>query len=36
MGKYSIDEISQIEGVVIKAIDDVPNGVGVINNYPHL
>ena len=32
MGKYSIDEMSQIEEVVLKGIDDVPNGVGVINN----
>jgi small GTP-binding protein len=31
-GKYSIDEMSQIEEVVLKGIDDVPNGVGVINN----
>ena len=36
MGKYSIDEISQIEGVIIKAINDVPNGVGVINNLSTL
>jgi small GTP-binding protein len=36
MGKYSIDELSQIEGVVLKAIDDVPNGVGVINNLSTL
>ena len=36
MGKYSIDEVSQIERVVIKAIDDVPNGVGVINNLSTL
>jgi len=36
MGKYSIDESSQIEGVVLKAIDDVPNGVGVINNLSTL
>ena len=36
MGKYSIDEVSQIEGVVIKAIGDVPNGVGVINNLSTL
>jgi small GTP-binding protein len=36
MGKYSIDEFSEIEGVVIKAIDDVPNGVGVINNLSTL
>jgi small GTP-binding protein len=32
MGKYSIDEMSQIEDVVLKGIDDVSNGVGVINN----
>jgi uncharacterized protein len=31
-GKYSIDEMSQIEEVVLKGIDDVPNGIGVINN----
>ena len=31
-GKYSIDELSQIEEVVLKGIDDVSNGVGVINN----
>jgi hypothetical protein len=36
MGKYSIDELSQIEGVVLKAIDEVPNGVGVINNLSTL
>jgi small GTP-binding protein len=36
MGKYSIDELSQIEGVVLKAIEDVPNGVGVINNLSTL
>jgi small GTP-binding protein len=36
MGKYSIDEFSQIERVVLKAIDDVPNGVGVINNLSTL
>ncbi len=36
MGKYSIDESSQIEGVVLKAIDDVPNGIGVINNLSTL
>jgi len=36
MGKYSIDELSQIEGVVNKAIDDVPDGVGVINNLSTL
>jgi small GTP-binding protein len=36
MGKYSINELSQIEGVVLKAIDDVSNGVGVINNLSTL
>ncbi|MBW4257646.1 GTP-binding protein [Methanobacterium sp. YSL] len=36
MGKYSIDEISQIERVVLKAIDDVAEGIGVINNLSTL
>ena len=36
MGKYSIDELSHIEGVVLKAIEDVPEGVGVINNLSTL
>jgi small GTP-binding protein len=36
MGKYSIDEFSQIEGVVLKAIDDIPDGIGVINNLSPL
>ena len=36
MGKYSIDELSQLEEVVLKAIDDVPDGVGVINNISTL
>ncbi|MBZ2164584.1 ATPase domain-containing protein [Methanobacterium spitsbergense] len=36
MGKYSIDELSHIEGVVLKAIEDVPDGVGVINNLSTL
>jgi small GTP-binding protein len=36
MGKYSINELSQIEGIVLKAIDDVSNGVGVINNLSTL
>jgi uncharacterized protein len=35
-GKYSIDELDQIEGIVLKAIDDIPNGVGVINNLSTL
>ncbi len=36
MGKYSIDEFSQIEEMVLRAIDDIPNGVGVINNLSTL
>ena len=36
MGKYTIDEFSQIEEIVLKAIDDIPNGVGVINNLSTL
>ena len=36
MGKYSIDELSKIEEVVLKAIDDVSDGVGVINNISTL
>ncbi len=36
MGKYSIDELSQIEEIVLKAIDDVSDGVGVINNISTL
>ena len=36
IGKYSIDELNQIEGTVLKAIDDIPNGVGVINNLSTL
>ena len=36
MGKYSIDELSQIEEIVLKAIEDVPDGVGVINNLSTL
>ena len=36
MGKYSIDELSHIEGIVLKAIEDVPDGVGVINNLSTL
>ena len=35
-GKYSVDEINQVEGVVIKAIENIPNGVGVINNLSTL
>jgi small GTP-binding protein len=36
VGKYSIDELSQIEGVVLKAIEDVKDGVGIINNLSTL
>ena len=36
MGKYSIDELSHIEGIVLKAIEDIPDGVGVINNLSTL
>jgi len=36
MGKYSIDDFSQIEGIMLKAIDDVADGVGVINNLSSL
>ena len=36
MGKYSIDDFSQIEEIVLKAIDDVADGVGVINNLSTL
>jgi len=32
MGKYSIDEYSQVEGTVLKAIDEIPDGIGIINN----
>lgn len=35
-GKYLIEEYSQIEEVVLKAIKDVPNGIGVINNLSML
>jgi uncharacterized protein len=35
-GKYSIEDYSQIEQVVIDAITDVPDGVGVINNLSTL
>jgi small GTP-binding protein len=36
MGKYSINELSQIEGIVLNAIDDISDGVGVINNLSTL
>lgn len=35
-GKYHIKDYSEVEEVVIKAIGDVPNGVGVINNLSTL
>lgn len=35
-GKYSVEEYSQIEKAVLKAIDDVQDGVGVINNLSTL
>lgn len=35
-GKYSIEDYSQIEQVVVEAINDVPDGVGVINNLSTL
>ncbi len=35
-GKYSIEDYSQIEQIVIDAITDVPDGVGVINNLSTL
>jgi small GTP-binding protein len=31
-GKYSINDLNQIDETVLKAIEDIPNGVGVINN----
>jgi uncharacterized protein len=36
VGKYSINEISQMEDVVLKAIDDTSDGIGVINNLSTL
>ncbi|WP_236951108.1 ATPase domain-containing protein [Methanobacterium subterraneum] len=35
-GKYGIEDYSQIEEVVLKAIADVPDGLGVINNLSTL
>jgi KaiC/GvpD/RAD55 family RecA-like ATPase len=32
IGKYSINDLNQIDETVLKAIEDIPNGVGVINN----
>ena len=36
LGKYSIQDYSQIEEVILEAIDDVQEGVGVINNLSTL
>jgi small GTP-binding protein len=36
IGKYSIDEINQTEEIIIKAIEDIPEGVGIINNLSTL
>jgi len=36
IGKYSIDEINQTEEIILKAIEDIPNGVGIINNLSTL
>nr|WP_319372565.1 ATPase domain-containing protein [uncultured Methanobacterium sp.] len=35
-GKYAIEDYSEIEEVVNKAINDIPDGVGVINNLSTL
>jgi small GTP-binding protein len=35
-GKYTIEELTQVEETIIKAIDDVSNGIGVINNLSTL
>ena len=35
-GKYAIEDYSEIEEVVTKAINDIPEGVGVINNLSTL
>ncbi|HMK54634.1 MAG TPA: ATPase domain-containing protein [Methanobacteriaceae archaeon] len=35
-GKYGVEDYTQIEEVVFKAIADVPNGVGIINNLSTL
>jgi small GTP-binding protein len=36
LGKYSVNEHSQVEEILIKAINDVPDGIGVINNLSSL
>ena len=36
IGKYSIDEINQTEEIILKAIEDIPDGVGIINNLSTL
>lgn len=35
-GKYAIEKYSQIEKVILNAINDIPGGVGVINNLSML
>ncbi|MGB7968677.1 MAG: ATPase domain-containing protein [Methanobacterium sp.] len=35
-GKYSIDELNQTEEIILKAIEDIPDGVGIINNLSTL
>lgn len=35
-GRYSVNEYSQVEEVVLKAINDIPDGVGVVNNLSSL
>jgi hypothetical protein len=36
IGKYSINELNQTEEIILKAIEDIPNGVGIINNLSTL
>lgn len=36
IGRYVIDDNSKIDDVIMKAIDDVPDGVGIINNLSTL
>ncbi len=35
-GKYGIEDYSQVKEVVLQSINDVPDGVGVINNLSTL
>lgn len=35
-GRYGIEDYSEIENVVLKAIGDIPDGIGVINNLSTL